>query len=448
MKKSLCLATLTLLFTLPVMAQTLIPFRNEKGLWGFKNQAGQIVVTPEYNYRPEPFSEGRAVVMKIYNQRGVIDETGQLIVPFQYYNISSFKNGFAVASKEYLDTVNKINGKPQRGYLKGILDRNGKEIVPVRFKNLTGDFSNGWFVIADTGGTKKFYINTSGELVYPPAGITLLPDAIDGKLFVAHKSYKYGLVDKNFKEILPFEYRQIRPAAVPGLLIVRKENAVGLMDLKLKWLIEPKFNSISNFKNGFASFTDTSKLTGVINTAGKITTPAKFESISMIEKTNSTLAVFKNPRNDNSGLLDMATGKIIIPNNFQFSSSSYEYGLISYRKDNKKMLMDSTGRQIFAGEYEDFVTGSKEAINWIRKDGKYGFMTQTGKVIVEAKYESVLGFSEGFAAVKLDGLFGYIDRSGKLVIPLQYVEAGSFEGGVARVKDKAGNILFISPPRP
>jgi hypothetical protein len=430
------------------MAQTLIPFRNEKGLWGFKNQAGQIVVTPEYNYRPEPFSEGRAVVMKIYNRRGVIDESGKIIIPMEYSSVSSFKNGFTIVQKEFLDTVNKYNGKPQLSNRKGIFDRNGKEIVPVKYKNLAGDFSNGWFVIADTGGSKKFHYNNRGEQFDPPAGMVLMPDAVDGKLFIAHKNYKYGLIDQQYREVLPFEYNQIRPAGVPGLLIVRKPGGVGLMNMKFKWVVEPKFRSISLFEKGYAVFSDSNRLVGAMNASGKITTTAQFESISRIDKTNSSLAVFKSPRNDNAGLVDLATGKIVIPNSYQFGAYNYEYGLISYRKDNKKMLMDSTGRQIFAGEYEDFVTGSKEAINWIRKDGKYGFMTQTGKVIVEAKYESVLGFSEGLAAVKLDGLYGFIDRSGKLVIPLQYLEAGSFEGGVARVKDKAGNVLFISPPRP
>ena len=431
--------------TLAAEAQQLVAFRNNKGLWGFKDASGKVAVTPLYIYRPGDFSDGRSIISISFNKKGAIDETGKVIIPATYHNLTDFKNGFTIASTQYLDTVNKLYGKPQTVTLKGVFDRNGKEIIPVRYRNLTGDFSNGWFVLADTGGKEKFYFDTRGQRLEPPAGITLLHEAIDGKMFIAHKSYKYGLVDKNFKEILPFEYQSIRYSGQPGLLIVSKSARVGLMDYKLNWVVKPEFYSISLFQGGYAGFTDSSKLNGAINAKGKITVKPQFEHLYRIEKTSSSLAVFKNPRNDNSGLVDLATGKIVLPNNYQFREYSYAWGLIDFRKDGKKVLIDSTGRLIFGGDYEDFVTGSREGINWIRKEGKYGFMTKIGQILVPAQYESVLGFSEGMAAVKMAGLWGFIDRSGKVVIPVQYKEAGSFEGGVARVKDKNDQTVFIGP---
>lgn len=439
--------TLLLVFVtgLASQAQQLVAFRNNKGLWGFKDASGKVVVTPLYMYRPGDFSDGRSIISISFNKKGAIDETGKLIIPATYHNLTDFKNGFTIASTQYLDTVNKLYGKPQTVTLKGVFDRSGKEIIPVKYRNLTGDFSNGWFVVADTGGREKFLFDTRGQRIEPPVGITLLPEALDGKLFIAHKSYKYGLVDKNFKEVLPFEYQNIRFSGHPGLLIVSKAARVGLMDFKTKWVLEPFFHSISLFQDGYAAFTDSTKLIGAINTKGKITVKPQFEHLYRIDKTSSTFAIFKNPRNDNSGLVDLASGKIVLPNNYQFGGYSYAWGLIDYRKDGKKILIDSTGRLIFGGDYEDFVTGSREGINWIRKEGRYGFMTKTGQILVPPQYESVLGFSEGMAAVKMSGLWGYIDRSGKVVIPIQYKEAGSFEGGVARVKDKNDQFLFIAP---
>lgn len=428
-----------------MMAQNLVAFRNNKGLWGFKNEQGKVVVTPAYSYRPSPFSEGRSVVAQTYTQRGVIDETGKLIVPAIYYTISDYKNGFAVATKNHVDTVNKINGQPRRIALKGIFDVNGRAVVPVEYTNLTGDFSNGWFVIADTGGKKKFFIDTKGDFFEPPAGLVLLHDNVDGKKFIAHKNYKYGLVDKNFKELLPFEYSSIRVSGHPGLLIVKKGTLCGLMDHNLKWVLPPTYPVISLFENGYAAYSDTSNLYGAINAKGKVTAKPQYQTVYRIPKTSTALAVVKLPGNDNTGLADLATGKMIIPNTYQFGSYHYEGGLITFTKDSKRGLLDSTGRVIFHGEYQDFVTGGRDGMSWIQKDGKYGYMTHRGQIVIPPQYESVLGFSEGYGTVKSGGLWGFINKTGKVVIPIQYKDAGPFEGGVARVVNTEGRVFYIGP---
>ncbi|MCR6722190.1 MAG: WG repeat-containing protein [Chitinophagaceae bacterium] len=245
--KRLFVTLLISCISIHAISQDLIAFRNNKGLWGFKNKSGQIVVEPTYTYRPGEFSNGRSIVAQTYTLRGVIDDKGNKIVSPKYYSISDYINGFAVAVLSIRDTVNKINGNPRQVQLKGILNRNGEEVVPVMYKNLQGDFSNGWFVVGDTGSQKRFYFNVKGELFEPPAGVVLMPDNLDGNIFIAHKSYKYGLVDKNFKEILPFEYTSIRSSGHPGLLIVKKGALNGLMNYKLKWILPPTYQVISLF---------------------------------------------------------------------------------------------------------------------------------------------------------------------------------------------------------
>lgn len=443
--KKIYFALLICCISFQTTAQDLVAFRNNKGLWGFKNKTGKVVVEPAYTYRPGSFSEGRSIVALTYTLRGVIDETGKKIVPTKYYSISDYKNGFALAVLQKTDTVNKISGTPRQFQLKGILNRNGEEVVPVKYKNIQGDFSNGWFVIADTGSQKKFYYNTKGQLFDPPAGVVLVHDKVNGELFIAHKNYKYGLVDKNFKEILPFEYSSIRVSGHPGLLIVKKGANNGLMNYKLKWVLPPTYQVISIFENGYATFSDTSGLYGVINTSGKVITPPKYQTVYRIPKTSTAYAVVKFPGNDNSGLADLATGKLIIPNSYQFGNYHYEWGLIKISKDGKNGLMDSTGKILFLGDYKDFVTGGRDGMSWIQKDGKYGFMNNQGQIVIPVQYESVLGFSEGMAAVKTGEQWGYINKTGQMVIPVQFKEATSFEGGVARVTDANGKAYYITP---
>jgi hypothetical protein len=444
----LLLALIVLAVANNLQAQDMTPFRDKKGLWGFKDAKGNVRIAPKWTNKPEDFSEGRSIVTISYGQKGVIDEKGKLLTSRYYSDIKPFKHGMAVASLRIQDTTRDSKGKVTKTETiihYGLLNKEGKEALPVEYGNLQGDFSNGWFVVLRNKQTKDLYIDTKGKPFELPDNIgSLNTDPLNGKLFIASKQFKYGLVDRNLKIVLPLEYQLIRPAG-EGLLLVRKDNKLGLMDMNLKWVLEPTYSRLTPFTHGYAVFgTDDNKY-GTINSKGQVTTPAAYSSILPIVRTTEPYASFKNPGSQHLGLLNMATGKIIIPAAKAPMGFRYEWGLVSFRRDNRQGLSDSTGREIFYDKYDDFVIGNYGGMNWVRNGNLYGFMDADGNEVVAPKYESILGFSDDRAAVKLNGLYGYIDKSGKLVIPHQYIKAESFQGGIARVTDKEGKVLFIDP---
>ncbi len=435
------LLTLALCLAFAARSQNISLFKNTKGLWGFKDKTGNVVVEPKYYFKPSPFNEGRAIFTQ-GKFSGVLDETGKEIVAATYASVSDYKYGFAVATKEVTDTSKKVNGKPTRYTIKGIIDRSGKEIVPVQYKEMQGDFSNGWFVKVSNDPKEKIFINTSGKAFALPEGIFLFDERVDGKKFLAMKNGKYGVIDQQFKELLPFEYSRIR-ATEGGLLIVEQNNLAGLMDAKLKWIIKPTFSSIYQFKNGYAIITNEEKLLGAINTKGVVTTKAQFETITRIDKTAGAIAVYKGLRSDRAGLVDLATGKIITPPNYLMGAYDYDWGLIKFRKDNKKGMMDSTGKEIFYDAYDDFSPGFLDNRAWVMKQNKFGFIDKAGTLVIPLQYDMVNGFSEGLAKVRLNGKCGFINTKGDVVIPLTFADATSFESGIAWVKDDAGRSFYI-----
>ncbi len=215
------------------------------------------------------------------------------------------------------------------------------------------------------------------------------------------------------------------------------------MDSKLKWIIKPTYNSIYNFQNGYAIISNEEKLLGAINSKGLVTTKPQFENLTRIDKTVTAIAVYKDIRNDRSGLVDLATGKIITPANYMLGAYDYDYGLIKFRKDNKKGMMDSTGKEIFFDAYDDFSPGFLDNRAWVTKQGKYGFIDKTGTLVIPTQYDIVNGFSEGLAKVKINGKCGFINTTGDMVIPLSFTDAGSFESGIAWVKDETNRTLYI-----
>jgi hypothetical protein len=83
------------------MANVLHPYR-EGNLYGYKNDAGEVVVHPQYNYAEE-FSEGRAVVKRLGSREecGYIDCSGEEVIPLRYTHAEPFHNGEAVVEINY-----------------------------------------------------------------------------------------------------------------------------------------------------------------------------------------------------------------------------------------------------------------------------------------------------------------------------------------------------------
>ncbi len=416
-------------------------FKNGKGLWGFKDKAGKVLVEPKYYYKPDEFSEGRAVFSKSFVLKGVLDEQGQEIVPPTYYTITAYKNGFAVVTQE---VQARINDKLTKTYQRGLIDRTGKVIVPIIYKNIDGDFSNGWFVVAYNDSKERIYYDKSGNKINVPADLYLFSEKVDGKKIIAMKGGKQGLIDDQFKEILPFEYSGLR-GGENGTVIAGQNGLFGLMDNKLKWILKPQFKFFGPYKAGYAMVTDTANLVGAINQKGVVTTKPQFGTVYRLDKTSSAIAAFKNTGSDRLGLVNLANGKILLsPSyNLNFNSFDYDYGLVVFKRDGKKGMMDSTGKELFYAAYDDFSSGFLDGRAWVSKGGKYGFIDKTGKLVIPAQYEVVNGFSEGLAKVRSEGKCGFIGLNGEVVIPLIYTDAQSFESGIAWVKDENNQTFYI-----
>ena len=117
------------------------PYQDEKKrFWGYKNSEGDIAIEPRFSYA-QSFANGRAVVrdttmsipskgneidMSMFNQNGVIDVNGNVVVNFEYSYISQFGK-----NKE---TWACILGRDEEygSFFKQwvLIDENGKVLMP------------------------------------------------------------------------------------------------------------------------------------------------------------------------------------------------------------------------------------------------------------------------------------------------------------------------------
>jgi hypothetical protein len=137
--------------------------------------------------------------------------------------------------------------------------------------------------------------------------------------------------------------------------------------------------------------------------------------------------------------------------------------------------IDNNGKFVLLPQYEAAEDFQDNGLAIVQVKGKFGVIDLQGNFVVEPKYGSIIGFTEGRAAVVdnqgfrvideqgqvltdkaysfigmyQDGravfantdpqgkyLYGYLDLQGKEVIPLQYQSADGFVGGKAVVQIK------------
>jgi hypothetical protein len=259
-----------------------------KGEYGLINQYGQFIVHPQYSFI-NPFYESRAVVMDDIGFK-VINERGKVLTGKAYSYISNYQNGRALFA-----------GTAEDGrYLYGFLNKQGKEVIPLKYESAT-DFNGGKAVVRVeegkyelidlSGKTLQFYskanvgalseglmafqqeaagkfgfINEDGGVVIEPTFTGAQPFK-DGRAVVNTDEtfFRYGLIDQTGKYVIEPSYNDIsilgEKRVALGKAIDEKIPFAGskfaIADLNGKILTEFKYVNVLEYKNGFASASDT-----------------------------------------------------------------------------------------------------------------------------------------------------------------------------------------------
>lgn len=190
----------------------------------------------------------------------------------------------------------------------------------------------------------------------------------------------------------------------------QKGDKWGYIDKKGRFVIEPQFDSIDVFSEGFAA----------VAVDGKI------------------------------GFIDK-TGNMVIAPQFDGLNGGFCDGLACVSHDGQWNYIDKKGNKAFSSQYEESYSFS-EGLAIIKENGLYGFLDKTGCIAIPPKYNQVRQFSESMAPVELDGKWGFVNKKGEMLIPTIFDYASGFSEGLAAVEiegkwgyiDKHGEFI-ISP---
>lgn len=360
---------------------------------------------------------------------GFVNDKGRLMIPIRYDEVTEFYEGLSVVSQN--DTVffiNKENENPFRISYSGAYH-----------------FQNGIAPVKRNG--KWHFINRQGQTI--SRDYDEISD-LTGAAYIVKLNGKYGALN-NFGQSL----------------------------------IEPRFEILGDFSNGFAYYIENGKY-GFVSLTGGVH-PADYDWISGFDTDH--IAIVKT--NQKFGLI-ASTGGTVLPlqydlvaradsgiyivvsgNYYGFYSAkeacflstvSYDYQvhkkpehytngqLLKLQKKGQQALVNVNGSVLVPfGTYDDISFPSGELIKAgtdVKKEMKYGYVNVRLNPIIPFKYSQASDFVDSIAIVKVKDQFALINMQGRELYatesPINRLSDNYFtvNGEVQQIIDKHGKTVF------
>lgn len=212
----------------------------------------------------------------------------------------------------------------------------------------------------------KLYTTTEGLEKAFNASFTY--DEATKKVYIYTMPY---LIQSYEKTILDYGYEEInddftnRKAVLNSLLIVKKNNQYGVIDLKGNAVLEAKYNKIQYMPNtGDFLVTGSNKKVGVISKTRETKVQLLYDKLELMD---SDAGLYLAQKDGKYGVIDFKGNiKIYIEyeeigmdiSNFEKNEIKNRYllvdNLIPVRKDRKWGLFDKNGKQVVDFEYDRF----------------------------------------------------------------------------------------------
>jgi len=258
----------------------------QNGKYGYVLKNKEVLCAAEYDEADIKFVEDRAWV-SLDGKYGFVDrESGELVIPIVYDQVTRFENGFSKVEKDELKgLVNKD------GVLYG-LDKPLTELV--KDKYFKSRYSKiGTFKPVQKGKSTQLakvrsidglwgYINQEAELVVTPEYDEAQDFSMDGYAIVG-KDGKLGLINSEGESILSTVWDEILPSELYNIFRLRKNQLYGFANKEGKILVNPIYEEAGLFRDGLAYVKKNNRY-GFVNERGNVAIPLKYDEMQVYEQ--------------------------------------------------------------------------------------------------------------------------------------------------------------------
>lgn len=435
-----------------------------KNSWGINDEKGNsIIPLGKYKFL-NPIDEKGMILAELKNKHGYIDIHENIIVPFEYDDLTYFYQELACAKK---------NGKF------GFINRKGKTVIPIQFDDETYFEKNGLALVKKN--EHYGFINKKGKEIIS----IIYQDANGGtsdSLLSLKKEEKWAFFDSFGKQKSEFIYDEIALTGFEingesessfwknGLILVRKNGQTAYLDKNLKEVIPfGKYNSGEKFNQNRIAIVSKNHKYGIINEFGKEILKPEYDTLAHPEEDYHESEIFEGKNKNYITLLDKSANKIFdkIKNySFDFSrlgkkihriyiiqNFKKQYGVVDVQGKiiipflydaiqdfngtantvvelkGKFGIISSDNKILYPIDNESIMTGKDLDYYIISKNNKAGIIDKNLKTILNFDYQSLFPCfydTKNFFIAKQNNKYGVINRLGKIIIPFEYSEMSNW----------------------
>lgn len=309
--------------------------------------------------------------VKIDKKWGLINAEGHIVVAPIYEVIGEFDQfGFAVMQK---------NG------MVGMLNREGKEIIPARYKELK---------VLDS--TLVAVVEKTDWKVMDHDGRTVVPEGYEeievwNQDFIAfQKNGFWGIVNQRGKLLVKPAYDEVI-LEQDRYFIIRKGEYIGLVSMQGQLILDCNSNEVKSFNEELIFFRQKERW-GIVNDQGRVLLPPSYDTY------------------------------IKLSNDF-----------IKLKVEQKNFLFSLDAGRIIAEDYDDYFAFSRDKV-MTKRGTSIGLMNAMGDILLPEEYLDIQPYMDDYYRVNFQHRWGVLSPEGKTVIPLEYDYIAPLQGPVCLVK--------------
>ncbi len=290
---------------------------------------------------------------------GIIHESGKIIVPASYDYLEVIYSADSVY-------ISSING------LYGLLNENGKTIIEPQYTELSTLYDVDYILNAKGKNGACQLLDYAGKVLTKT--YQFITSSTSG--FIVQSGGYQGMLDKNFKELIPTIYEDVTELESGIFHITDKYQKQWLMDIDGKKLCD------------------------------------KFDNIEQEFDDNYTAIGYKVTKRGKDGFLDLNYKSIIPPSYLELSKITMgcnDY-LFSYSDNNKYGLLDKSGKKLGKAIYS--------SVNNSSYFGKYILVGMEKKAKKQRKNKSDDLYFDDYSYTP--STYGLVDLTGKMVLKAIY----------------------------
>ncbi|MTI21785.1 WG repeat-containing protein [Fulvivirga sp. RKSG066] len=408
------------------LVQDVVGFKKQ-GLWGLVSIDNQIVAKASYD---QLYPAGQQLLVGAKpspgtNRVGLLNTRGQVVIPFNYTEVSVTGMRVIVVKKNIKD------------YTYGLLDFKGNVIIPIEYKQ-----------IATLGGLRFTVKNFNDKTaIYSDDGRQIVDFELDsvsqfnGDYAIIYEGFKRGLVNKNGEVLIEPEYQEV--FINKETVEVRPFNLWHVLSAQNELLDQINVQEIALFSTQLFLASANERM-WLIRPNGEAVT-GTYQQI--ITPDDEPLTTFR--AEDSYGVINIK-GDIKIP--ARYDSVYIDNDMIFVQKKNLWSLYDSFNIRKTTHFYQQIAPKSGHLFP-VKKNHHWGFIDRMGKEIIHCVYDEVGDFSYNKVDVKFHGERGIIDKYGDWIVLPHKADSVSilnnafymtYLNGLKKLKDFEGDLIYFT----